>query len=88
MIIEKDELTIYEVESLYQELLREFEGDLVSIDMKNVNKIDMSIIQLFVSTQKSCKESSKRFELKNLNQEVSDILKKSACEFLTGGDHE
>jgi len=56
--------------------------------MKNVNKIDMSIIQLFVSIQKSCKESSKKFELKNLNQEVLDILKKSACEFLTGGDHE
>ena len=84
MYIEKDELTIYDVETLHQSLLKEFERDEVIIDMKNVNKIDMSAIQLFVSTQKSCIEDSKKFELQNVNGEVLTILKNSASEFLLG----
>jgi len=84
MYIEKDELTIYDVETLHQSLLKEFDRDEVIIDMKNVNKIDMSVIQLFVSTQKSCIEDSKKFELQNVNGEVLTILKNSASEFLLG----
>ena len=84
MYIEKDELTIYDVETLHQSLLKEFERDEVIIDMKNVNKIDMSAIQLFASIQKSCIEDSKKFELQNVNGEVLTILKNSASEFLLG----
>ena len=82
MNVEKDELNIYEVESIYQELLDEFKSDSVIIDMKSVNKIDMSIIQLFISAQKSCQENSKVFELKNVSSEVSTIFSNCACEFL------
>jgi len=88
MNIEKDELNIYEVEALHQELLNEFKNDSISIDMQKVNKIDMSIIQLFISSQKSCQENSKQFELKNVNSEVSNILKSCACDFLLGGANE
>ena len=82
MISEKEELNIYEVESFHQELLQEFANEKMIIDMKNVNKVDMSVIQLLVSAQKSCEESSKKFELQNVNDEVVQILKKSACDFL------
>ena len=88
MNIEKDELNIYEVEALYQELLDEFKNNSISIDMQKVNKIDMSVIQLFISAQKSCQENSKQFELKNVNSEVSNILKICACDFLLGGANE
>lgn len=82
MYIDKDELNIYEVESLYQKLLKELDGNSIVIDMTKVNKIDMNIIQLFISVRITAKEHSKHFELKNVNTEVSDILKKCACSFL------
>lgn len=88
MIIEKEELNIYEVESLHQKLLKEFESESVSIDMKNVNKIDMSVIQLFVSIRKSCLDSLKQFELQNVTSEVLKILEDSACNFLVGAKNE
>jgi len=88
MNVEKDELNIYEVEALHQELLNEFKSNSIIIDMQKVNKIDMSVIQLFVSAQKSCQEDSKQFELKNVSSEVSDILKNCACDFLLGGTNE
>ncbi len=88
MIIKKDELSIYDVEELQKELIAEFNNGSVLIDMNKVNKIDMSVIQLFVSAQKSCKKASKSFELKNISKKISDILKSCACEFLVGADHE
>ena len=88
MIIEKEELSIYEVESLHQELLEEFEGKSISIDMKNVNKIDMSVIQLFASARKSCLDNQKSFELQNVTSEVLKILEDSACNFLVGAKNE
>jgi len=82
MVIEKDEVTIYDVETIYKKILKEYESDSVVIDLNGVNRLDMSIIQLFVSLQKSCKEDSKKFELKNCSSEVVGILEKCACEFL------
>jgi anti-anti-sigma factor len=84
MKFDKDELNIYEVESIYQTLLKEFDAGNIILDMQNVNKIDMSVIQLFISAYESAKESSKKFEFKNVNSEVSNILKNSGCDFLEG----
>ena len=84
MKFDKDELTIYEVESLHQTLIKEFnEGDVI-LDMQKVNKVDMSIIQLFISTQKSCLDNSKLFQLQNLNAELSKIFASCECSFLKG----
>lgn len=88
MFIEKDELNIYEVESLHQEILKEFDAGSICIDMKNVNKIDMSVIQLLVSARKSCQNYSKDFELKNVSSEVLEIIKSSACDSLLGVNNE
>ena len=88
MIIEEEELNIYEVESLHKKILKDFDSDAVLIDMKNVSKIDMSVIQLLVSTKKSCLSSSKKFELQNVNSEVLEIINSSACNLLAGGNNE
>jgi len=82
MKFEQNELTIYEVESLHKSLLESFTNDDLLLDMQNVNKIDMSIIQLFISAQKTAKEHSKKFALQNVNEELTQIIKNSACEFL------
>ncbi len=84
MIIEDNELSIYEVESLFQSILNEFDGGSVVLDMQNVKKVDMSIIQLFISVQKSCLEDSKEFKLNNVTSGVSKILINCSCEFLLG----
>ncbi len=88
MYIEKDELTIYEVEDFHTQLLKEFENESVIIDMKNVTKIDMSNIQLLVSTQKSCYRDSKTFRLENITENVAKILNNCACSFLLGANDE
>jgi len=88
MVIEKNELSIYDVEELHTQLIEEFNNDSIVINLDNVHKIDMSIIQLFVSAQKSAKEESKTFTLENVNHEVEDLLKNSACGFLLGENHE
>lgn len=88
MKIDTNELTIYEVESLHKDLLEEFDKGNLIIDMTSVNKVDMSVIQLFLSTKKSCLESSKVFQLTNVNQEVSKIFQNSGCESLLGVENE
>ncbi|MEA1916941.1 MAG: STAS domain-containing protein [Campylobacterota bacterium] len=84
MEIKKDELNIYEVEALSAELVEALKGDELIIDMSSVNRVDMSTIQLFISTKKSCDEVSKKFELQNVNPEVATIFKSCACDFLLG----
>ncbi len=82
MKFDEDELNIYNVESLHKSLLEASAKDELVLDMQNVNKIDMSVIQLFISAQKSANNNSKRFLLQNVNEELSQIFKDSACEFL------
>jgi len=88
MKINIEELNIYEVESLHQMILKKFDAGDIVIDMESVNKIDMPVIQLLISTRNSCLESSKHFELKNVNTEVLIILKTCACDSLLGLENE
>ncbi len=84
MILEQEELNIYEVEKLHQVLLELFKEDAVIIDLQNVRKLDMSVIQLFVAMKKSCEENSKKFELLNINPEVLEIIKNSVTQDALG----
>ncbi len=86
--IDKNELTIYEVESLYKDLLQELKNDDIIVDMSNVNKVDMSVIQLFISAKKSCFESSKNFQLTNVAEEVLKIFQSAGCKSLLGNENE
>jgi len=82
MQIEKSELTIYDVESLHKQLLEELKNDSLIIDMKNVNKLDATIVQLLISTQKSFQESSKSFKITNINDELLEVFKGYFCNTL------
>ena len=84
MKVEQDELTIYEVEGFHKELLAEFDKGDLTIDMSNLNKIDMSIIQLLLSAKKSSQESSKAFEIVGVNSELRKIFQESGTEALLG----
>ena len=88
MKIDKDELTIYEVETFHKELLAEFDKGDVTVDISNVNKIDMSVIQLLLSAKKSCKEASKAFQIIGANSEVTKIFEESGCQTLLGVENE
>jgi len=83
-----DELSIYQVETVYQDLLEEFEKGDILLDMSEVNKVDMSIIQLFISTKKSCLESSKKFKIAGTNSEIVKIIHESGCQYLLGDSDE
>jgi len=84
MKTDKDELTIYEVESFHNELLDEFDKGDMSIDISSINKIDMSVIQLLLSAKKSCQEVGKAFKIIGANSEVNKIFQKSGCQSLLG----
>lgn len=83
--MDKSELSIYEVELLHKNLLEEFKKGDLTIDMSSVNKIDMSIIQLLISSKKSSIEASKSFEIVNVNEELSKIFLDAGCKSLLGG---
>ncbi|MDQ7045829.1 MAG: STAS domain-containing protein [Sulfurimonas sp.] len=84
MLIEQEELTIYEVEALHKSIQALYENGNVMVDMSQVRKIDMSVIQLFISAQMTCVRNKKLFQLQNINEELSKILRLCACEFLLG----
>ena len=90
MILEQEEVTVYVVEKLHQELLELLksklfeEEDTLAIDLQHVRKVDMSVIQLLVAMRKSCEEYSKKFELLNINPEVLEIFKNSAVQEALG----
>jgi len=88
MKIDKNELNIYEVASLHQDILDEFKKGDVIIDMSNVKSIDLSIIQLFISAKKSCNDSTTKFMLTNISQELVDIFKSAKCESIIGESYE
>ncbi len=88
MKIEKNELSIYDVESLHQEFLELFKQDEIVLDMQNVTKLDMSVIQLIFSLKKSCEEQTKSFKLTNASKDVTEILKSCSCDFLLGDEDE
>ncbi len=84
MQIKEEELTIYNVESLHKDLLDALKSGDLAIDMQNVKKIDMSVIQLFASAKKSCTRDRKSFTLQHVNEDVMKTLQNCACEFLVG----
>jgi len=86
--IEKNELNIYDVESLYSDCSKELAGGSFEIDLSKVTKIDISIIQLLISTHKSAIKDSKSFKIIGVGEQLNSIFTSSACEFLIGGADE
>ncbi|MCD4668134.1 MAG: STAS domain-containing protein [Sulfurimonas sp.] len=84
--LEYDKLTIYEVEELYTILLdlAQNKNDKLELDLQQVQKIDMTVIQLLISLQKTCEVDAIDFSLHNLSSEVVDTLHLCGCDTLLG----
>ena len=86
MKIEFTSLTIYEVEKFQEILLNLLKKDEdIELDFSNVEKIDMTVIQLLISFQKSCDSQSKFLKLKNINEPVLQSLVITGCNSLFEG---
>jgi len=85
MKITTENFTIYEVETLHDEFKKELESQKeVVIDLGNIQKIDMPAIQLLLSLKKSCTQVKKRFELKNIPDNIFKSLQISGCDTALG----
>jgi len=69
MIISFNDLNIYNVENLYKDILEELNNSSVSLilDFENVEKVDLSSIQLLISTKKYCDIKNINFNIININ---------------------
>ena len=84
MLLENENFTIYEVESLKEEFISELQNDSVTIDMQNVSKIDMSAISLLISLKKSTQNQNKKFHLQNCSDAVLMSLSVCGCDSYLG----
>jgi len=85
MKITTENFTIYEVELLHDEFIKELKSqNKVVIDLENIKKIDMPAIQLLLSLKKSCSQQEKTFELKNIPENIFKSLQISGCDTALG----
>lgn len=66
----ENSLTIYEVEKVQDQFLSLLGDEKIEIDCSELQKIDMSGLQLLVSLQKSAMEMEKEFSLINLSSDM------------------
>lgn len=69
MNISFHELSIYEIEQFQKDILQELQSttQLFTLDFENVEKIDLSSIQLLLSVKKYCDEKNIKFDIVNLH---------------------
>jgi len=79
-------ITIYEVNSFVKELNEYLSEEKKSyaLNMKDVEKIDMTAVQAILSADKSCKEKGAQLLLYDLNNDNRDILELCGCNWLLG----
>lgn len=84
MELQNNNFTMYEVEEIKQEFLELLKEDEITIDMKNITKIDMSAIQLLLSLKKSCEEENKKLEIINIKEEILASFEISGTAYILG----
>lgn len=84
MKLENNNFTIYEVEEIKKDFSKLLEEDKVVLDLENITKVDMSAMQLLIALKKSCEESKKEFEIKNLKQEVLSSFEITGIAYVLG----
>jgi len=85
MKLKNEHFTIYEVEALKDEFLKELSSHKeVVIDLEKIIKIDMTAIQLLLSLKKSCSQHEKSFELKNIPDNIFKSFQISGCDTALG----
>jgi anti-anti-sigma factor len=85
MKIECKKLSIFKVEELHKKLLEKISNSsAINIDLSEVEKIELSAIQLFLSLQKSCKEKGIKLTFSNINENVLQNIEISGCSTFLG----
>ena len=84
MLLENENFTIYEVENLKTDFIRELNNDKIIIDMQNISKIDMSAVSLLLSLKKSAHIQNKEFLLKNCSDTILMSLSICGCDSYLG----
>lgn len=84
MKLKNNNFTIYEVEEIKKDFIQLLEKDKVIVDLENITKIDMSAMQLLLALKKSCDESKKEFEVKNLKEEVLSSFEITGIAYVLG----
>lgn len=84
MKLQNNNFTIYEVEEIKKDFSQLLEKEKISIDLENVTKIDMSSIQLLLALKKSCDESNKEFEIKNIKEEILSSFEITGIAYVLG----
>lgn len=70
MKIEFEELSISEIEVFNEQIIKaleELEGDQFVLDFYNVDRIELSVIQLLLSLKKYCDDSNINLVFENIN---------------------
>ena len=88
MQLDFESLTIANVEALHETLLALSltQEEVLEIDLSNLNKIDMSAIQLFLSLQKTLHADKRELKLTHCTNGVADAFKLCGVEEILGGD--
>ena len=84
MKLQNNNFTIYEVEEIKKDFSQLLEKEKISIDLENVTKINMSSIQLLLALKKSCDESNKEFEIKNIKEEILSSFEITGIAYVLG----
>ena len=78
MKIQNSELNIYEIESFHQKILKEIQTAKRSftLNFDNVEKIDLSNIQLIISVKKYCDENNIKLNISNIKtKQIKNMFK-------------
>jgi len=78
MKISYNELTVYEIEILHKKILKEVTKAKTSftLNFENVEKIDLSTLQLLLSLKKECEAQNIKLKLVNLEaRQIKKMLK-------------
>lgn len=84
MYVLNENFTIYEVEDIKTDFIKELENPKVLIDMQNVSKLDMSAISLLISLKKSAQMQQKDFALQNCSDAIRMSLSICGCDSYLG----
>ncbi|DAB29810.1 MAG TPA: hypothetical protein CFH84_07620 [Sulfurimonas sp. UBA12504] len=81
MKLQWDTLNIATTESLHEALLPLLQSkeEVVTLDLKNVNKLDLSAVQLFLSLQKSLAAQNRKLSLSNCTNSVLTAFELCGC---------
>ncbi|MCX6051900.1 MAG: STAS domain-containing protein [Campylobacterales bacterium] len=81
MIFESDVLEVEEAQMIKDALMLclKNEEPTVKLDLRNINKIDLSVIQLFLSLQKSLHNQNRNMTLINCTNSVIEALELCGC---------